>query len=59
MCRVLIVADRETFGPHLEAILKKLNLDSTIVESYGRLSDILDELGRTEYDLVLLKNNRH
>ena len=55
--KILLVAAKDELGMLLAEILGHEPFEVTVVESYGQLGEVYDELSRKEYRMVLLTNN--
>ena len=55
--RLLLVAAKDELGSLLPELLADAGVDVNVVESYGRLGEVYDELSRTDYHNVVLTNN--
>jgi hypothetical protein len=48
---VLVIAEKQTFGAYLGGVLREHGYLVTIVESYGRFSDVFQDIARRKFDL--------
>jgi DNA-binding NtrC family response regulator len=53
---VLVIAERREFGACLEGVLREHGYHVTIVESYGRFANDLQNISNTQFDLVIATN---
>jgi DNA-binding NtrC family response regulator len=53
---VLVIAEKQTFGACLGGVLRGHGCRVTIVESYGRFSDVFQGIARRKFDLVIATN---
>lgn len=53
---VLVIAQRQALGACLEGLLQEHGYHTTVSESYGRFSNVLQYLVRKKFDLVIVTN---
>jgi DNA-binding NtrC family response regulator len=55
--RILLVAAKDDLGALIPEVLEDAGFEVTVVQPFGKSGEILDELSRKEYSMVLLTNN--